>query len=58
MKASEYVCPVSGLITRDSRCTVRHEACGSCGWNPRVHRERVKLIRALAAMGRLGEWGK
>ena len=32
--------------------------CGSCGWNPKVNRERRNTLRRMAAEGRLREWGR
>lgn len=32
--------------------------CGSCGWNPKINRERRNKIRRMAAEGRLREWGR
>lgn len=53
-----YHCPLSGIPVHDESCSRRNESCFRCGWNPRVHERRVQILRYMAAVGRLYEWGK
>lgn len=38
-----YICPLSGILMLGSACTP--EQCDHCGWNPKVHAERVARLQ-------------
>ena len=37
------ICPLSGIVMRGSFCSPRK--CDRCGWNPKVHAERVAKLQ-------------
>ena len=57
MVVKEYPCKMVPTLLLNGYCS--GEKCGTCGWNPEVHKERLKKLHEVSARGKLREeWGK
>ena len=50
-----FECPLSGVLMRGHVCDFKK--CWKCGWNPEVHRQRVRILRTEGPYA-LTDWWK
>lgn len=50
------VCKMVPGLLLNGNC--KPNECGKCGWNPEIHRERLKKLHQMSSRGKLRDWGK